>query len=131
MTHKDFLFRGEMAELDPDVAELIRHETARQAQYLILIPSESTVPEAVREALSSAFHNIYAEGYPLDETRTMTQAEILDYNKRLPEYRRQADKRYYKGTEYANIVGNRIRQYCRIAGTPTGSRIICYPSIQS
>ena len=100
----DFLFRGELSELDPDVAELIRHETARQERYLILIPSESTVPAAVREALTSAFHNIYAEGYPLDETRTMTQAEILDYNARLPEYRRIADKRYYKGTEYADIV---------------------------
>jgi glycine hydroxymethyltransferase len=102
--HNDFLFRGDLDELDPDVAELIRHETARQARYLILIPSESTVPEAVREALSSAFHNIYAEGYPLDETRTMTQAEILDYNTRLPEYRRFADQRYYKGTEYADVV---------------------------
>ena len=103
-THDDFLFRGDLAELDPDVAELIRHETARQERYLILIPSESSVPQAVREALSSPFHNIYAEGYPLDETRTMTQAEILDYNARLPEYRRYADKRYYKGTEYADIV---------------------------
>ena len=103
-THDDFLFRGDLAELDPDVAELIRHETARQERYLILIPSESTVPNAVREALSSAFHNIYAEGYPLDETRAMTQGEILDYNARLPEYRRYADKRYYKGTEYADII---------------------------
>ncbi len=100
----DFLFRGDLAELDPDVAELIRHETVRQARTLIMIPSESTVPAAVREALGSAFHNIYAEGYPLDETRTMTQAEILDYNARLPEYRRKADKRYYKGTEYADVV---------------------------
>jgi glycine hydroxymethyltransferase len=103
-SRSDFLFRGDLAELDPDVAELVRHETARQARYLIMIPSESTVPEAVREAVGSAFHNIYAEGYPLDETRTMTQAEILDYNQRLPEYRRIADKRYYKGTEYADIV---------------------------
>ncbi len=102
--HDDFLFRGDLAELDPDVAELIRHETARQERYLILIPSESTVPHAVREALASPFHNLYAEGYPLDETRAMTQAEILDYNARLPEYRRYADKRYYKGTEYADIV---------------------------
>lgn len=104
MTNNDFLFRGELAELDPDVSELIRHETARQARTLIMIPSESTVPEAVREALSSSFQNIYAEGYPLDETRTMTQQEILDYAKRLPEYRRRADNRYYKGTEYANIM---------------------------
>ena len=103
-TSNDFLFRGDLAELDPDVADLIRHETARQARYLIMIPSESTVPAAVREAIGSAFHNIYAEGYPLDETRTMTQAEILDYNARLPEYRRVSDKRYYKGTEYADIV---------------------------
>ena len=103
-THEDFLFRGDLAELDPDVAELIRHEAARQERYLIMIPSESTVPNAVREALSSAFHNIYAEGYPLDETRAMTQAEILDYNARLPEYRRYADKRYYKGTEYADVI---------------------------
>jgi glycine hydroxymethyltransferase len=103
-SEKDFLFRGELAELDPDIAELIRHETARQERYLIMIPSESSVPAAVREALSSAFHNIYAEGYPLDETRVMTQEDILDYNARLPEYRRYADKRYYKGTEYADVV---------------------------
>ncbi len=104
MPKRDFLFRGELAEIDPDVAELIRHETARQSRYLILIASESTVPEAVREALGSSFHNLYAEGYPLDETRTMSQQEILNYNERLPEYRRYADKRYYKGTEYADIV---------------------------
>jgi glycine hydroxymethyltransferase len=104
MPPKDFIFRGELSELDPDVAELIRHETARQSRYLILIASESTVPAAVREALTSPFHNLYAEGYPLDETRTLTQADVLDYNSRLPEYRRVADKRYYKGTEYADIA---------------------------
>ena len=104
MTPHDFLFRGDLEELDPDVAELIRHETARQSRYLMLIASESTIPAAVRQAVGSTFQNIYAEGYPLDETRPLTQADILDYNARLPEYRRFADKRYYKGTEYANIV---------------------------
>lgn len=106
----DFLFRGDIDELDPDVAELIRHETARQQQKLIMIPSESTVPYAVRHALSSAFHNIYAEGYPSDSTRTMTQPEILDYGQGLSEFRRYADKRYYKGTEYANIVESLARR---------------------
>src|SRR5690606_25116595 len=71
---------------------------------------ESTVPAAVREALGSSFHNIYAEGYPLEETRTMTEAEILDYHRRLPQYRRQADNRYYKGTEYANIAESLARR---------------------
>ena len=104
MTNKDFLFRGSVEELDTEVAELIRHETARQREKLILIPSESTVPFAVRDAISSPFHNIYAEGYPLENSRKMTQSEILDYGQRLPEFRRNADQRYYKGTEYANIL---------------------------
>ena len=110
MTHDDFLFRGGVDDFDPEVAELIRHETARQQQKLILIPSESTVPFAVRNAISSPFHNLYAEGYPLDNSRTMTQSEILDYDQRLPEFRRQADQRYYKGTEYANILESLARR---------------------
>jgi len=62
------------------------------------------------EALSSSFHNIYAEGYPLESTRTLTEEEILDYNTRLTEYRRVGDERYYKGTEYANIVESLARR---------------------
>ena len=115
----DFLFRGDIEELDPDVADLIRHETARQQEKLILIPSESTVPYAVRNALSSAFHNLYAEGYPLENTRKMTQQEILDYDLRLPEFRRNADQRYYKGTEYANIIESLARR--RAAETFAGN----------
>lgn len=107
---QDYLVRGGLAEIDADVAELIRQETARQERCLILIPSESTVPFAVREALMSPFHNLYAEGYPLDETRTMTQEDILDYGLRLPEYRRKADKRYYKGTEYADVIESLARR---------------------
>ena len=110
MTQSDFLFRGGVDELDPDVAQLIRHETARQQEKLILIPSESSVPVAVRSAISSPFHNIYAEGYPLDNSRTMSQREILDYEQRLPEFRRNADQRYYKGTEYANILESLARR---------------------
>lgn len=111
MTQKnDYLVRGTLADLDPDVAQLIEHETARQAQYLIMIPSESTIPFAVRSALSSAFHNIYAEGYPLESTRKLSQEEILDYTARLTEYRRQGDERYYMGTEYANIIESLARR---------------------
>ncbi len=111
----DYLFRGTVEELDPEIADLIRHETARQARYLILIPSESTIPYAVREVLGSAFHNIYAEGYPLEATRLLSEEALLDYNTRLPEYRRIADERYYKGTEYANIAESVARR--RVANT--------------
>ena len=100
----DFLFRGSLEKLDKDVYELTQLEQERQARKLILIASESTAPLAVREALSSAFQNIYAEGYPDEETRWMDDEEILDYPARLAEYRRNSDPRYYKGVEYADTV---------------------------
>ena len=49
---KDFLFRGSLADLDPDVDDLINIEAERQYRKLILIPSESTAPAAVRQALA-------------------------------------------------------------------------------
>jgi glycine hydroxymethyltransferase len=100
----DFLFRGKLAKLDPEVFELTRLEAERQARKLILIPSESSAPLAVREAMASAFQNIYAEGYPDEESRWMTEEEILDYPRRLAHYRRSGDPRYYKGVEYADAV---------------------------
>ena len=100
----DYLFRGNLAKLDRDVYELTQLEAERQARKLILIPSESTAPMAVREALSSAFQNLYAEGYPEEATRWMSEEEILDYPARLGEYRRNSDPRYYKGVEYADVV---------------------------
>ncbi|MFQ3647058.1 MAG: glycine cleavage system aminomethyltransferase GcvT [Anaerolinea sp.] len=106
----DYLFRGDLSELDPDIAELIRHETARQQRKLIMIPSESTIPQAVQEAVGSPFMNIYAEGYPLEATRTMSQQQLLDYHQRLPEYRRLGDNRYYEGTEYANVLESLTRR---------------------
>ncbi|MFZ1041318.1 MAG: serine hydroxymethyltransferase [Anaerolineales bacterium] len=106
----DFLFRGKLAELDPDVFELTQLEQERQARKLILIPSESTAPLAVREALGSAFQNIYAEGYPDEEMRWMSEEEILDYPARLTHYRRSGDPRYYKGVEYADVAESLARR---------------------
>lgn len=108
----DYLFRGSLADLDPEVYELCQIEAERQARKLILIPSESQAPLAVREAMGSAFQNIYAEGYPDEETRFMTEAEILDYPRRLAEFRRYSDPRYYKGTEYADIIEALARRRC-------------------
>jgi glycine hydroxymethyltransferase len=100
----DYLFRGNLARLDRDVYELTQLEAERQYRKLILIPSESTAPMAVRETLASAFQNIYAEGYPDEESRWMTEEEVLDYPARLAHYRRNSDPRYYKGVEYADVV---------------------------
>ena len=100
----DFLTRGSLAEVDPEVNRLIQLEEERQYRKLILIPSESTAPIAVREALGSVFQNLYAEGYPDDETRWMSESEILDYTAQLSHFRRYSDPRYYKGVEYADII---------------------------
>jgi glycine hydroxymethyltransferase len=101
---KDFLFHASLADLDPELANLIGFETERQARKLIMVPSESLAPQAVHEAVGSAFAHIYAEGYPKERTRKMTQAEILDYEAILGNYRRYADPRYYKGVEYADVL---------------------------
>lgn len=106
----DYLVRGKLADLDPDVYELTQLEAERQYRKLILIPSESTAPMAVRETLMSAFQNIYAEGYPDEEMRWMTEEEILDYPARLAHYRRNGDPRYYKGVEYADVVESLARR---------------------
>ncbi len=63
----DSLTRGEsgaLAEVDPDVARLMRAEARRQALNLELIASENFVSEAVLEATASVLTNKYAEGYP-------------------------------------------------------------------
>ncbi|MEX2161738.1 MAG: glycine cleavage system aminomethyltransferase GcvT [Anaerolineales bacterium] len=112
---QDYLFRGSLAALDPDVYELTQLEAERQYRRLILIPSESTAPLAVREALASAFQNIYAEGYPDEDSRWMKEAEILDFEGRLGHYRRESDPRYYKGVEYADVLEALARR--RVAET--------------
>ncbi|MBT3390075.1 MAG: glycine cleavage system aminomethyltransferase GcvT [Chloroflexi bacterium] len=119
----DFLFRGTIADLDPKLADLTEIEAERQYRKLILIPSESTSPMAVREALSTAFHNIYAEGYPSEHTRWQTEDEIFDYDNRLAEDRRYSDPRYYKGVEYANVVEALARRRCAEAFAATAEGV--------
>jgi glycine hydroxymethyltransferase len=108
----DFLVRGTLAKVDPAVEQLIRLESERQYRKLILIPSESTAPRAVLEALGSRLQNLYAEGYPDEDSRWMTETEILDYPARLGHFRRFSDPRYYKGTEYADVIEALARRRC-------------------
>ncbi|MGC9521464.1 MAG: glycine cleavage system aminomethyltransferase GcvT [Anaerolineae bacterium] len=100
----DYLFRESLRDLDPELADLIDYETERQARKLIMIPSESIAPDAVHQAVASPFSHLYAEGYPDERTRRMSEEEILDYASELGHYRRYADPRYYKGVEYVDIL---------------------------
>src|SRR3954471_8002644 len=53
-----------IAETDPQIADLIRQEEKRQATTLELIASENHVSSAVMEAAGTCLTNKYAEGYP-------------------------------------------------------------------
>ena len=62
-TGHDFLQRS-LGDVDPDIADALRLETARQNDTLELIASENHVSKAVLTAMGSVFTNKYAEGYP-------------------------------------------------------------------
>jgi glycine hydroxymethyltransferase len=54
---------GDIAAVDPELADLIHQEERRQATTLMLIPSENYSSLAVRQAQGSMLTNKYAEGY--------------------------------------------------------------------
>jgi len=74
MTHK----YPHLQHTDKAVLKLIQLETKRQADTLMMIPSENYASKAVEEAMSSPFGNKYAEGY--------------------------AGRRYYQGNEFADEI---------------------------
>jgi glycine cleavage system T protein len=90
--------------VDPDVSEVIGFEEERQARKLIMIPSESMAPKAVREALGSVFNNVYAEGYPPLRMTREDEDVLLDMPFELSHYRRYGDRRFYKGVEYVHFA---------------------------
>jgi glycine hydroxymethyltransferase len=57
-------FNRPLAEVDPEVAAVLRGELERQQSTLEMIASENFVPQAVLECQGSVLTNKYAEGYP-------------------------------------------------------------------
>ncbi|MEB3031522.1 serine hydroxymethyltransferase [[Mycobacterium] nativiensis] len=72
-----------LADLDPDIAELLGKELGRQRDTLEMIASENFVPRAVLQAHGSVLTNKYAEGLP--------------------------GRRYYGGCEHVDVVENIAR----------------------
>ncbi|MFO8033635.1 MAG: serine hydroxymethyltransferase [Candidatus Bipolaricaulota bacterium] len=104
MDSEAYLWTTNLGDLDQAVAELIKAEGRRQADKIILIPSESLTPQAVREALGSVFTSIYAEGYPREETMRLPEQRLMDLDERMAYFRRYADRRFYRGAEYADVL---------------------------
>ena len=57
-------FNRPLAEVDPEIAEVLELELERQQRTLEMIASENFVPQAILEAQGSVLTNKYAEGYP-------------------------------------------------------------------
>lgn len=68
----------DLAQLDPEVSDILNKELHRQQNNIELIASENFVSDEVLEAQGSILTNKYAEGYP--------------------------GKRYYGGCEYVDMV---------------------------
>ena len=84
-------------QIDPDIADIIRAETARQSRNLELIASENFVSEAVLEAVGSVLTNKYAEGYP--GRRYYGGCEVVDRAEELA----IARARELFGAEHVNV----------------------------
>ena len=86
-----------LAELDPDIAEVLAGELDRQRGTLEMIASENFVPRAVLQAQGSVLTNKYAEGYP--GRRYYGGCEVVDVAESLAIERAKA----VFGAEWANV----------------------------
>lgn len=71
-------FNKPLAEVDPEIADVLEKELGRQRHTLEMIASENFVSRAILEAQGSVLTNKYAEGYP--------------------------GKRYYGGCEFVDVA---------------------------
>ena len=71
-------FTKHVADVDPEIAGVLKDEVARQERTLEMIASENFVPQSILDCQGSVLTNKYAEGYP--------------------------GKRYYGGCEYVDVA---------------------------
>lgn len=95
MANTDLLNQS-LAELDPEIAQVLELELGRQRNTLEMIASENFVPRAVLQAQGSVLTNKYAEGYP--GHRYYGGCEFVDLAENLA--RERASKVF--GAEYVN-----------------------------
>jgi glycine hydroxymethyltransferase len=77
----DRLRAGDLAEIDPEIADLLGQELERQRDQIELIASENFTWPSVLEAVGSVATNKYAEGYP--GKRYYGGCEIVDQIEQL------------------------------------------------
>jgi glycine hydroxymethyltransferase len=90
-------FNRPLAEVDPEIADVLGKELERQQQTLEMIASENFAPIAVLECQGSVLNNKYAEGYP--GKRYYGGCEFVDIAEQLAIDRANA----LFGSEHANV----------------------------
>jgi glycine hydroxymethyltransferase len=90
-------FNRPLAEVDPEIAEVLRGELEREQRTLEMIASENFVPRAVLECQGSVLTNKYAEGYP--GRRYYGGCEWVDISEQLAIDRAKS----LFGAEHANV----------------------------
>ena len=90
-------FTKPVAEVDPEIAEVLANEAARQEATLEMIASENFAPQAVLDCQGSVLTNKYAEGYP--GKRYYGGCEHVDVAERLAIERAKS----LFGAEHANV----------------------------
>src|ERR1039458_8444866 len=90
-------FNRPLAEVDPEIADVLRGELEREQRTLEMIASENFVPRAVLECQGSVLTNKYAEGYP--GRRYYGGCEWVDISEQLAIDRAKA----LFGAEHANV----------------------------
>jgi len=93
----DSLFNAPLAEVDPEIAEVLQRELDRQRGFLEMIASENFVPVSVLQSQGSVLTNKYAEGYP--GRRYYGGCEEVDVAENLAIERAKA----LFGSEFANV----------------------------
>jgi glycine hydroxymethyltransferase len=93
-------FTKPVSEVDPEIAEALDNELARQENTLEMIASENFVPQAVLDCQGSVLTNKYAEGYP--GRRYYGGCEFVDVAEQLAIDRAKA----LFGAEHANVQPN-------------------------
>lgn len=90
-------FNAPLAEVDPEIAQVLERELDRQRGYLEMIASENFVPVSVLQSQGSVLTNKYAEGYP--GRRYYGGCEEVDVAEELAIARAKA----LFGAEFANV----------------------------
>jgi glycine hydroxymethyltransferase len=90
-------FNRPLADVDPEIADVLQRELVRQQRTLEMIASENFVPQAVLDCQGSVLTNKYAEGYP--GKRYYGGCENVDVSEQLAIDRAKA----LFGAEHANV----------------------------